>query len=77
MIESDDSQQEQMNKLQVFETVICQLMFAIHEQKAPDQDTDAAKVAKFCIGVSKESVYESVGSIKELVTSVSPKKSNG
>ena len=65
MIESDDSVKEQADTLGVFESMVCQLMFAIHENKAPQPDADADKLVKYCIPVSKDSVYASKG-LREL-----------
>jgi nicotinic acid mononucleotide adenylyltransferase len=56
MFEADDSSQNQLKELEVFEDTICQLLYIIHRNKKP---TEPSQYRIYCMETSKELIFKS------------------
>ena len=57
LLESDDSVKKQVDDLNFLTSIICRMMYVLHENKAPS-DSDEQSIVKYCIPVSKEVLYQ-------------------
>ena len=73
MIESDDGVRHKVEQLNSLASIICRMMYALHENKDPKDDLEHA-ITKYCIQVNKDSLY-SCKSIYEL-TGCEPNQKN-
>lgn len=58
LVESDDSMQTQVKKMETLEKVLCGLLYGIHRQTDPyGSDVDQNKVQAFCMSASRELIF--------------------